>query len=245
MRGLVGAVALLAAVLLSGGTWAAGKSSAPARPAALPDPKVLDELAQDAIRFAEAVTGFRSAATGIIKRTYAEKINAIRAKYELQITGNEKEEKQRRIDAIAVLEGFLRKYPADRKWTPDVMFRLAELYYEKAADDFLVAQEAYQKALDSDNPPTTPSPKPDYVATVSLYRRLLVEFPNYRLLDATYYLLGFCLAEMGQELEGRQALLALVCANRFRPLDPPAPAAKSTGANKGPLVDTDKDCTTS
>jgi len=65
-----------------------------------------------------------------------------------------------------VLEGFLRKYPADRKWTPDVMFRLAELHYEKAADDFLVAQEAYQKALDSDNPPTTPSPRPDYSATV-------------------------------------------------------------------------------
>ncbi len=159
------------------------------------------------------------------------------------IAGNEKEEKQRRIDAIAVLEGFLRRYPADRKWTPDVMFRLAELYYEKAADDFLVAQEAYQKALDSDNPPTTPSPKPDYAATVNLYRRLLVEFPNYRLLDATYYLLGFCLGEMGQDAEGKQALLALVCSNRYRPLDPPAPSVKSTGMNRGPVVDAYKDCT--
>jgi tetratricopeptide (TPR) repeat protein len=240
---LLGAMTLVALVLLSGGTWAAGKTRAPARPTALPDPKVLDELAQDAVRFAEAVTGFRSAANGIIKRTYAEKINTIRAKYEPQISANEKEEKQRRMDAIAVLEGFLRKYPADRKWTPDVMFRLAELYYEKAADDFLVAQEAYQKALDSDNPPTTPSPRPDYSATVNLYRHLLVEFPNYRLLDATYYLLGFCLAEMGQDAEGKQALLALVCSNRYRPLDPPASPAKSTGMNRGPLVDAYKDCT--
>lgn len=235
--------ALLAPVLLSGGGWAAGKAAAPARPKALPDPKVLDELAQDVTRFTEAVQGYRSAANGIIKRTYAEKINAIRAKYEPQISGNEKEEKQRRIDAIAVLEGFLRKYPADRKWTPDVMFRLAELYYEKSADDFLAAQEIYQKALDSDNPPTTPSPRPDYSATVNLYRRLLVEFPNYRLLDATYYLLGFCLAEMGQDAEGKQALLALVCSNRFHPLDPPAPVAKSTGMNKGALVDAYTDCT--
>ena len=240
---LVGAAILLALVLLSGGTWAAGRPSAAARPAGLPDPKVLDELAQDMTRFADEVKGYRTAANGIIKRTYADKMNAIRAKYEPQIAGNEKEEKQRRIDAIAVLEGFLRRYPADRKWTPDVMFRLAELYYEKAADDFLVAQEAYQKALDSDNPPTTPSPKPDYVATVNMYRRLLVEFPNYRLLDATYYLLGFCLGEMGQEPEGKQALLALVCSNRYRPLDPPAPAAKSTGMNKGPLADTYQDCT--
>ena len=61
--------ALLAPVLLSGGGWAAGKAAAPARPKALPDPKVLDELAQDVTRFTEAVKGYRSAANGIIKRT--------------------------------------------------------------------------------------------------------------------------------------------------------------------------------
>jgi len=240
---LVGAATLLALALLAGGARAAGRSAAPARPAVLPDAKVLDELAQDMIRFAEEVKGYRSSASAIIKRTYAQKVDAIRAKYEPQIAGHEKEEKQRRIDAIAVLEGFLRKYPSDRKWTPDVMFRLAELYYEKAADEFLAAQETYQKALDSDHPPTAPSPKPDYAATVNLYRHLLVEFPNYRLLDATYYLLGFCLGEMGQEAEGKQALLALVCSNRYRPLDPPPPPARSTGMNRGPLPDAYQDCT--
>jgi len=239
---LVGAVTLLALALLAGGAWAAGKPSAPARPAVLPDAKVLDELAQDMTRFADEVKGYRSSANAIIKRTYAQKIDAIRAKYEPQIAGHEKEEKQRRLDAIAALEGFLRRYPADRKWTPDVMFRLAELYYEKAADDFLVATETYQKALDSDHPPTTPSPKPDYADTVRLYRQLLVEFPTYRLLDATYYLLGFCLGEMGQEAEGKQALLALVCSNHYRPLDPPAPPARSTGMNRGPLPDAYQDC---
>ena len=238
-----GAVTLLALALLPGAASAAGKSRAVPRPAALPDAKVLDELAQDMTRFAEEVKGYRSSASGIIKRTYAQKVDAIRAKYEPQIAGHEKGEKQRRMDAIAVLEGFLRKYPSDRKWTPDVMFRLAELYYEKAADDFLAAQETYQKALDSDHPPTTPSPKPDYAATVDLYRHLLVEFPNYRLLDATYYLLGFCLGEMGQEAEGKQALLALVCSNRYRPLDPPPPPARSTGMSRGPLPDAYQDCT--
>jgi len=79
----------------------------------------------------------------------------------------------------------------------------------------------YQKALDSDHPPTTPSPKPDYAATVNLYRHLLVEFPNYAA-RRTYYLLGFCLGEMGQDAEGKQALLAW-CAATLRPLDPPPP----------------------
>jgi len=207
------------------------------------DPKMVDEMAADLILYAREVVSYRKAASAIIKRTYYEKLKAIRDKYEPEIVANEKEERQRRMDAIAVLEGFLRKYPADRKWTPDVMFRLAELYYEKASDEFLTAQDNYQKALDSDNPPTGEPPKVDYNQTVALYRRLLNEFPNYRLLDATYYLLGFCLGEMGQEPEARQALLALVCANHYKPLDTPEARKPSTGMGTGELVDYYKDCT--
>jgi tetratricopeptide (TPR) repeat protein len=207
------------------------------------DPKAVDEMATDLARYADEIGGFRKAASNIIKRTYFEKLKAIREKYEPLITFNEKEEKQRRMDAIAVLEGFLRRYPSDKKWTPDVMFRLAELYYEKSSDEFLTAQEDYQKALDSANPPTTPSPKADYSQTVSLYRRLLVAFPDYRLRDATYYLLGFCLGEMGQDPEARQALLALVCANQYKPLDAPPKTPPATGLGKGPVVDYYKDCT--
>lgn len=207
------------------------------------DPKVVDEMAADMAKYAEEVSGFRKAAAGIIQRAYYEKLKSIREKYEPQIGFNEKEERQRRMDAIAVLEGFLRKYPADKKWTPDVMFRLAELYYEKSSDEFLVAQENYQKALDSDHPPTGQPPKADYTPTVDLYRRMLVEFPNYRLLDATYYLLGFCLGEMGQDAQARQALLALVCANQYKPLDQPAKLEAATGLDKGPVVDYYKDCT--
>ncbi len=66
----------------------------------------------------------------------------------------------------------------------------------------------------------------DYTPTINLYRRLLTEFPSYRFLDAAYYLLGFCLGEMGEEQQAKQALLALVCSNKFRPLDPPAQAPK-------------------
>jgi tetratricopeptide (TPR) repeat protein len=226
-------------VLLAPGL--AQAASALARTAPV-DPKAVDEMAADLARYAEEVRGFRKAAAGIIRRTYFEKIKAIHDKYEPEITFNEKEERQRRIDAIAVLEGFLRKYPTDKKWTPDVMFRLAELYYEKASDEFLTAQEDYQKALDSPNPPTGAPPKADYSQTVALYRRLLVEFPNYRLLDATYYLLGFCLGEMGQEPEARQALLALVCANQYKPLDPPHKLPVSTGVGTGQEVDYYKDC---
>ena len=180
---LVGRTLAVLCVLGAPGALAAAPAKARQAPV---DPKLIDEMAADLTRYAEEVSGFRKAASGIIKRTYLEKMKAIKEKYEPMISFNEKEEKQRRMDAIAVLEGFLRRYPTDKKWTPDVMFRLAELFYEKSSDEFLTAQEDYQKALDSPTPPTGQPPKADYTQTVSLYRRLLVEFPNYRLLDATY-----------------------------------------------------------
>ena len=51
-----------------------------------------------------------------------------------------------------MFEAFLQKYPNDKRWTPDAMFRLAELYYEKSAEEFLDADEAYKKAIDSPEP---------------------------------------------------------------------------------------------
>jgi len=201
---------------------------APAAIAATPPPtqtvdaRTVDELMHDFDRFSEAVQEFRGTARLIIKRAYADKQRILNDKYEPQIEANEKEAKDRRRDAIAMFEAFLQKYPNDKRWTPDAMFRLAELYYEKSAEDFLEADETYKKALDGPNPPSSPPPKVDYTATITIYKRLLTEFPNYRFLDATYYLLGFCLGEMGEEAQARQALLALTCSNQYKPLDPPA-----------------------
>lgn len=207
------------------------------------DPRMLEEFAQDAARYAEAVKGYREAASAVIKQTYQKRMSEIRGKYEPQIALNEQEEKQRRLDAIAMFEAFLRKHPNDKRWTPDAMFRLAELYYEKSAEEFLAATEEYQKSLDSDTPPTTQPPLPDYTRTIDLYRRMLVDFPNYRLLDAAYYLLGFSHSEMGQEPEAKQVMLALTCSNRFRPLDPPPPIAEVVaGTNGRALKDVYEDC---
>jgi tetratricopeptide (TPR) repeat protein len=186
------------------------------------DPRTVDEVMHDFEHFSDAVQEFRATARRIIRQTYAERQKIVNDKYEPQIEANEREAKDRRRDAIAMFEAFLQKYPNDKRWTPDAMFRLSELYYEKSAEDFLEADENYKKALDGPNPPTTPSPKVDYTPTITIYKRLLTEFPNYRFLDATYYLLGFCLGEMGEETQARQALLALTCANQYKPLDPPA-----------------------
>ena len=205
-------LAALGASLLGGGRPAAAASASPTSHV---DQRTLDEVTRDFEHYSEAVQEFRGTARTIIKRTYAARIKDLNDKYEPQIEANEKEAKDRRRDAIAMFEAFLQKYPNDKRWTPDAMFRLAELYYEKSAEDFLEADEAYKKAIDSSTPPAGPGPKVDYTPTITLYKRLLTEFPNYRFLDATYYLLGFCQGEMGQEPQARQALLSLVCANQY------------------------------
>jgi tetratricopeptide (TPR) repeat protein len=194
------------------------------------DTKQLDELATDVKRFTDMVSEYRGTAREVLKRAFKEKMKAVGLKYDAQIDANEHDAKDRRNDAIAMFEAFLQKYPNDKRWTPDAMFRLAELYYEKSAEDYLDADEAYKKAIEGPNPPDTPPPKVDYTPTITLYRRLLTDFPTYRFLDATYYLLGFCLGEMGEDQQAKQALLALVCANKFKPLDPPAAAPKNGGS---------------
>ncbi len=220
-RGIATAGAL--ALLLTGGA-ARVAVAAPPTPTSMQaaDPRSLDEMMRDLQHYADAVAEYKGTARLIVKRTYAAKLKDLNEKYEPQIQSNEHDAKERRRDAIAMFEAFLQKYPNDKRWTPDAMFRLAELYYEKSAEDFLEADEAYKKAIDSPTPPTTQPPKVDYTPTITLYKRLLTEFPTYRFLDATYYLLGFCLGEMAQEPQARQALLALVCANQYKPLDPPA-----------------------
>src|SRR6185436_462924 len=170
-------------------------------------------------------------------------------RYDESIHKIEDEEKQRRLDAIAELERFYKKYPDDRRWTPDVMFRLAELYFERANDDYLAAVDASQKAAEAasaagshETAPPVP-PTPDYKLTIDLYKRLIGEFPEYRLIDGAYYLLGYCLGEMNQEPEAKQAYLALVCDNHYKALDPPAPPVPSKSRQKGEaFVDPYKDC---
>ncbi len=206
------------------------------------DPRLLEEMAKDVQRFSDMVTEYRGTARNILKQAYQRKAKDVAAKYDAQIEMNDHEARDRRRDAIAMFEAFLLKYPNDKRWTPDAMFRLAELYYEKSAEDYLDADEAYKKAIDSPNPPTAPPPRVDYTPTINLYRRLLTEFPNYRFLDATYYLLGFCLGEMGEEGQAKQALLALVCSNEFKPLDPPA--KESRPARRRPAAEAARKPTT-
>ncbi len=241
------AILAAVAVTLSGTSWGAPQAPTPRTqvPATL-SPEVIQEI-QETVREVEkfkiASRSFHRTVNGIVKRAYKKRRKGMLDKYGKQILIEEEEERVRRIAAITLFEDFLRRYPNDKRWSPDVLFRLAELYFEKSNDEYLMATERFEEQRDKFDRgeiaeiPTPP--KQDYSQTIDLHRRLIREFPRYRLVDGAYYLLGFCLSEMGDLDRGNESFLALVCSNNHRPPLTDAPIAPDAAPDAPPSVSPD------
>jgi tetratricopeptide (TPR) repeat protein len=137
-----------------------------------------------------------------------------------------------RLDAIALFEMFIENYPNDPTYTPDAMFRLGELYFERDAIQQQGEMNAYlaerDRRLESgESIEGLVEPGKNYTATIALYQRLVQNFPAYTKLDGVYYLIGYCHAEMGQFETARIAWLNLVCANHFTYTGLPPDAAET------------------
>ena len=182
-------------------------------------------FAKEGRLFIQTGRGFRRTLRRLVARAYQTRKRALLATANKRIRLREAEVQLQRVAAIAAFEDFLRRHPAQPRWTPDAMLRLAELYFEKANDEYLAAVDR-QLARP---PGVGPQAQPDYRRSVELYRRVIKRYPGHRGVDSAIYLLGFCLAEMERPAEARQAFLALICANRHRPplgqAPAPAPAA--------------------
>jgi len=171
-------------------------------------------------RYARRSRGFAATVDTIVRREYNRRRERITEEYERQIREEEALLREARRRAIEEFEAFLERYPNDPRYTPDAMFRLAELYYEDSyetfldeADRFAELQERRDAGEDVELPP---EPEKDFSRTINLFRRLLAEYPDYRHVDGALYLLGFCLNETGDFEEARIAWLSLVCSNHFQ-----------------------------
>ncbi len=126
----------------------------------------------------------------------------------------ENEVRKRRIEAIKTLEDFLKKYPNNPTYTPEVMMRLADLYYDRSFEAFLDANDAFDRKMalyEKGKIPARPKPpQKDYTPSIKLYVQLLKRFPNYRMADVAEYLLGYCYEDMGIDEKAMQAYTALV-----------------------------------
>lgn len=148
------------------------------------------------------LSDYRSTVAEIVELEYRRERQRRLAFYNDNIEVLRVDERARRLQAIADFEQFLERFPNHPEYSPDVLFRLAELHYERAVDDynrddanFELALERYELGIDPD-PPAEPSK--DFSTTVQLFRRLIDGFPEYRQIDGAYYLMSICHDQMNE-----------------------------------------------
>ncbi len=163
----------------------------------------LESLHELVLAIEEQAAEYREHTRRIVEERYQEKRQIVHNSYETLIAKLEAEQRARRDGAIAKFEEFLRRYPDDPRYTPDAMFRLSELYFERSYDDYFQARQIYETALAAFDPRSGEAepaePSFHYEPTIAMMQRLITEFPDYRLADGAYYLLGYCLGEQGEE----------------------------------------------
>lgn len=209
-------------------------------------------------RYMERARGFSSTVDTIVRREHTRRRARLLEEYERQISAEETLLVEARRTAIEEFEAFLERYPNDPVYTPDAMFRLAELYYEASYEEYLDAAdrraEAEERRERGEDVELPPEASKDFSRTINLFRSLIIRYPTYRHVDGALYLLGFCLNEVGEFEEARVAWLHLVCSNRFQyegPLareesddadHPASTLALRDAEEEGPFVDPYTSC---
>lgn len=133
-----------------------------------------------------------------------EDLDEFRSYYQAQIDKLVAEKEQLRKIAIQELETLIRNHPK----TPSldkILFRLAELHYEQAAQEYNVALDEHSDSTaccDDDsladfvNLP--PEPIKDFSRSLALFERLIDEVPQSPLVADALYNKGYVLEELGQ-----------------------------------------------
>ncbi|WP_106394821.1 tetratricopeptide repeat protein [Enhygromyxa salina] len=145
--------------------------------------------------------------------------------YDREIREHRAQARSLRAKAITRYEDFLGLHPNDAAWTPEIMFRLAELHFESSLERYQRQEDAWQDELaaldkrreagEQNLPDMRPPPTVDYLRSIELLTTVVGNFPNYALNDAALYRMGVLLYESEEFDASRQAFLALSCSNRY------------------------------
>lgn len=181
----------------------------------------LREMESEVNRFDKIGSSYRQSVVSFVRRAYQSQRREMERGFSTKITEEEKIEDKARLKSIELFERFVEKYPNDPNYTPDALFRLGELYYERTAIDFQNNMDKYYQERDrrlakGESLDDLEEPKKDFSDTIKLYARLVKTFPNYARLDGVYYLIGYCLNDMGDSPKAKLAWLNLVCGNKYQ-----------------------------
>ena len=146
-------------------------------------------------RYTERMKEFQGDARAILDAYEADERSKISASYGNAIQRSGEEEDSLRRMAMSRIEAFLTKYP-DTEHTPDMMFRLADLYFEDAEISFQGQMRDYERLeAQLDQNPSMSLPEPplkDYTRSIALYQRIIEKYPKYENIADTYYMLAWC-----------------------------------------------------
>jgi hypothetical protein len=187
------------------------------------DKDELKDVEAEHDRFVAAANEHDARLRAIARREYDARSAELQKRYAERIARAEADRGRRHTDTIALLEKFLKDHPAHEQFTPDAMFRLADLYIDKA-DTEVEAQIAAQESAGA--PPEGAAPDAaaltaDYTPSVQLWQDILTRFPSYRQTPSTLYLLAYY-GKAKDERRSLQVFLALACANKYKWNDPPS-----------------------
>lgn len=181
------------------------------------DDTELDLFRETHERFQQRVAEFSDQVAVIVLRQYDKEVTELREGYERLVNKADIEERILRQKAIEAHEKFINEHKQSA-YTARRMFRLAELYFEEADEQFLVDNEDYDKLADLfDQGKLEYLPEPpqkDYRKSIGLYKRIIRDFPDYEDLGAVYYMLGYTYSDEASRNEdpekARETYQALV-----------------------------------
>jgi len=191
----------------------------------------------------------------IAKVEFDSRTGELEKRYAERIAKTESDKTKRHADAIALLEKFLVNHPNHETFTPDAMFRLADLYLD-AADEEVDQRMAALEAAGSGSgtgsgsgsatSPDAAGIVADYSKSLALWEDILRKFPNYRQTPSTLYLLAYY-GKSKDERKSLEIFLSLACSNKYKwdatppPVPTKAEAIKRVEAKQ--LRDPYADCT--
>jgi TolA-binding protein len=100
-------------------------------------------------------------------------------------------------------------YP-DSRYLPQLLFRLAELYFDQAADSFDVALRAYEKKMAEGKDTNKLSfPEYDLKKVIDTYDKIIHDYPKAQIADAAYFYKALALQKLGRYDDANNVLVEL------------------------------------
>ena len=199
----------------------------PRRPRDASEAEAIDELEVIFKRFESAAEATADTLRDQLIIEAGQGRQELEKQYEREIREHRAQSRVLRSKAITRYEDFLELHPNDPAWTPEIMFRLAELHFEASLERYQRQEEAWTRQLlaieerreageaEDKLPDPPPAPSVDYQRSIALLTGVVSRFPDYGLNDAALYRMGVLLYESEAFDPSRQAFLALSCGNRF------------------------------